>query len=424
MFAVAAVGVFAATTVAACGPQSSVPTLTWYINPDAGGQTLIAEQCTEEANGAYQIQTSILPRDAAGQREQLVRRLASKDSSIDLMSIDPVYVAELAQAEYIVPVPDDLTGPLTENTIESSVESSSWEGKLVATPFWANTQLLWYRKSVAEAAGLDMSKPVTWDQLIDAAKSQEKEIGAQGIRAEAYMVWLNALIESAGGQIVENPEASAREIQLGLDSEAGKKAAEIVSTIGKEGLGGPTLSTQDENGALTRFQGDTGGFMVNWPFVYAAAKASVDAGALDQSVLDDIAWTTYPAVDEGTPAAPPLGGINIGVGAFGKHQDEAWQAVQCIVEPQRQSQYFVSDGNPPSNTASFDDPKVAEGYPMYETIRKSLEMSAPRPLTPYYNEVTGGLQRTWHPAAGVSPDSTPGASTTLMEQILKGERLL
>ena len=60
-----------AGTLGACSADGGVPTLTWYINPDDGGQAEIAASCTEAADGAYRIQTSLLPRDAASQREQL-----------------------------------------------------------------------------------------------------------------------------------------------------------------------------------------------------------------------------------------------------------------------------------------------------------------------------------------------------------------
>ena len=69
----------------------------------------------------------------------------------------------------------------SQNVVEGALAGPTWNDKLVAVPFWANTQLLWYRKSVAEAAGLDMTKPVTWDQLIEAAaKDQDKLLGVQG----------------------------------------------------------------------------------------------------------------------------------------------------------------------------------------------------------------------------------------------------
>ena len=163
----------------------------------------------------YVIETSVLPRDSPSQREQLVRRLAAADSSIDIMSLDPPYIPEFAQAGFLAPVPDDVAAAGVARASSSRpIEGSTWNDKLVAIPFWANTQLLWYRKSVAEAAGLDMTQPVTWDQIIKAAQSQEKLIGAQGIRSESLTVWLNALIESAGGHIIEKTDAQARGLRV------------------------------------------------------------------------------------------------------------------------------------------------------------------------------------------------------------------
>src|SRR4051812_19467510 len=197
-------GLIASGTLAACGGgESGAPTLTWDTNTGDGGEGEIASRCTKEAAGKYIIETSVLPRDSPSQREQLVRRLAAEDSSIDIMSLDPPYIPEFAQAGFLAPVPDDVAQRVSEGVVQSAIEGSTWNGKLVAVPFWANTQLLWYRKSVAKAADLDMSQPVTWDQVIQAAKSQDKLIGAQGIRSESLTVWLNALIESAGGHIID-----------------------------------------------------------------------------------------------------------------------------------------------------------------------------------------------------------------------------
>ncbi len=176
-----------------------------------------------------------------------------------------------------------------------------------------------------------MSQPVTWDQIIDAAAEQDKRVGVQGIRAESLTVWINAMIESAGGSIVTNPDSDgADEVKLGIDSEAGRSAAEIMSKIGSTGVGGPQLSNLDENASMLEFQSDDGGFMVNWPFIYPATRAAVDEGSLDQAVLDDIGWTIYPRVDESQEARPPLGGINLGVGAFSENPDLAYEAVACI----------------------------------------------------------------------------------------------
>ena len=419
------VTVAAMTAMAACGADTGPPTLTWYINPDDGGQDELAARCTEEAGGAYRITTSLLPREAPDQREQLVRRLAAGDSGIDLMSLDPPFIPEFAEAGFLAEIPPDVAEAVTEDVVQGAIDGSTWRDELVAVPFWANTQLLWYRRSVAEAAGLDPeNQPVTWEQLIEAAQSQETYLSVQGVRAEALTVWINALVASGGGQIIENPDAPAEELRFGLESDAGQQAAEIIGTIGREGLGGPGLSNQDEEASMRQFQGDDGSFMVNWPFVWAATNASVEAGDLDQELIDDIGWAIYPAVAEGEEARPPYGGISLGIGAYTDYLDEAIEAAQCIVQPENQAFYFVNDGNPPSHTQAYEDAEVQEAFPMADVIRESLEQAEPRPQTAYYNEVSTGLQNTWHPPSGVQPDATPQRATTLITEVLRGERLL
>src|SRR5690606_23884871 len=194
--------------VACGGAEGSTPTLTWYTNPDNGGQAALAEKCTEEADGRYRIEVSQLPADASGQREQLVRRLAANDSSIDIMSLDVVFTPEFAAAGFLRPFTEEEAEPLTEGVLEGPLEAAQWDGQLYVAPFYANTQLLWYRRSVAEAAGIDPAEePITWDQMIDAAEETDTTVAITGARYEGYTVVINSLVASAGGQIIEDPDA-------------------------------------------------------------------------------------------------------------------------------------------------------------------------------------------------------------------------
>jgi multiple sugar transport system substrate-binding protein len=414
-----------ASLLAACGGSDGGPsTLTWYINPDTGGQAEIAKRCTEAAEGEYRIQTAQLPRDAAGQREQLVRRLAANDASIDLMSLDPPFIPEFAEAGFLAKVPDDVAERVTEGTVESAIVGSTWKDELVAVPFWANTQLLWYRKSVAEEAGLDMEKPVTWEQIITAAEEQDKLVGAQGTRAESLTVWINALVASAGGSIIEDPTASPEEIELGLDDEPAQQAAEIMKRIAETGVGGPAFSTQNEDASADGFQGERAGFMVNWPYVWARANGAVEEGSLEASVPEDYGWTLYPQVVEGEESRPPYGGTNLGIGAFSDNPEQAFAAAECITSEENQAYYMISNGNPASKSAVYDDPEVLEAYPMAPEIRDSLEKAAPRPQTAYYNEVSQSLQRVYHPPASVDPGRTGERATKLIKAVLRKEELL
>ncbi|MCZ2818078.1 extracellular solute-binding protein [Modestobacter sp. VKM Ac-2984] len=421
---VAAAGLLS-SVLAACGSDGEgVPTLNWYINPDSGGQAEIAQRCTEAAEGRYTIETSLLPRDASSQREQLIRRLAANDSSIDLMSLDPPFIPEFAEAGFLADVPDDVADRVTEGVVESAIEGSTWDDELVAVPFWANTQLLWYRESVAEAAGLDMSQPVTWDQLIEASESEDVLVGAQGTRAESLTVWLNALIESAGGSIIQENAENPENIELGLTTEAAIRAAEVMKNLAVSDAAGPAFSTENEDASATNFESGEAGFMVNWPFVWPRALAAVEGGTLDASVPEDYGWAIYPRVNEDEPAAPPYGGINLGVGAFSEYPELAFEASECIVSDENQAYYFVTNGNPASSAAVYDDPEVLDAFPMAPTIRDSLELAAPRPQTPYYNEISVGLQRSYHPPSAIDPGLTGERATALINAVLAKEQLL
>lgn len=411
-------------SLAACGgDDGGPPTLTWYTNPDNGGQETLAAECTEAAEGEYRIEISELPADADSQREQLVRRLAANDSSIDLMSLDVVFVPEFAEAGFLRPFTEDEAETLTRDVLEGPLETTQWNDELVAAPFWANTQLLWYRKSIAEQAGLDpANEPVTWDQVIEAAAATDTTVEVTGSRYEGYMVWISSLVSSAGGKVIEDP-AAGRDATPTLESEAGRTAAEIIRRLADEAAN-PQLSTAIEETARNGFQSDSGGFMVNWPYVYGAASEAVEGGSLDQAVFDDIGWARVPRVDDGTESAPPLGGINLGVGAFGDHQDLAVDAVNCITSVESQTEYMLAEGNSGARAAVFDDPEVREAFPMADLIRDSIDTAVPRPRSAYYPDISAATVREFHPPGSVDPGSTPADADQLIVNVLQDKQLL
>jgi len=423
--AVALVGI-AVTALAGCGAGTTgPPTLNWYTNPDSGGQEAIAAACTAASGGRYQISVSVLPREASEQRQQLIRRLAANDSSIDLMSLDPPYIPEFAEAGFLADVPDDVTARVSEGVVPSALAGATWRGQLVAIPFWANTQLLWYRRSLAAAAGIDVSQPVTWQQLIEAAQRSGTQLGVQGRRAESLTVLLNALIESAGGAIITDPAvANPEDIQLGLAAPPAQRAAEVVRGLTAAGVVGPAFSTTSEDDSATSFENGEALAMVNWPFVWTRVQSAVEAGTLAPEVAADYGWTLYPQAVAGQPSAPPLGGIDIGVGAFSPNPALAFEAAECITSPENQAAYWVSDGNPASNAAAFDDPAVLAAFPMAPVILQSLRQAAPRPQTAYYGEVSESLQRVYHPPAEVVPGRTGPEAAALIQAVLAKEDLL
>ncbi len=409
-----------------CAAGDDATVLTWFINPDGGGssptgggQAQLAAECTAASGGQYSIKIEQLPNEASDQRQQLIRRLAANDSGVDIMSLDPVVVPEFGEAGYLAAVPDRYLSEFTEDRVQGALDASEWQNTLMAAPFWANTQLLWYRKSVAARAGLDMAEPVTFEQLIAAARAADRQIAVQAKRYEGYTVFVNALVAGAGGAIVQNEGAPADQTQLGLDTDAGRRAASVIQDLANSGVVGPALSSMNETTSLNMFSDDaTSGFMLNWPYVYAAMKAN------EVPFLDDVAWTTYPRVDADKESAPPFGGIELGVNTASTKQDLAWRAIACITSAEHQKAYMLGTGNPASRSAVFDDPQIRAEFPMADAIRDSLNVAVQRPRTAYYGDLSTAIQRTWSPPDEVGPETTPAESTDLIMKVLQGEALL
>ncbi|GAA4755380.1 ABC transporter substrate-binding protein [Nocardioides endophyticus] len=405
--------------LAACSANadSGKPELIWYINPDSGGQAKVAANCSTDD---YTISTQVLPQDANEQRIQLARRLAARDSGIDIMSIDPPFTAEFSNAGFLAPIPQDLQDKLKEQSFKGATDAATWDGKLVVAPFWSNTQVLWYRKSFAEKAGIDMSQPVTWDQIIDAAAKNGGKVAVQSNKYEGYVVWINALISGAGGELATDTDKGV-DLKLEIDSPAGEKAAAVIEKLAHSPAAPADLSVAQEGQAGSTFGGPQGAFMVNWTYIYNNYEAS------DPGFNKDIGYTRYPQTVQGEDSRPPYGGIGLGVSKYSQHIDDAMQAVECLTSPENQEVNAELTGNMPASQAGYqaNGDALQKTYPadLLQLFQDSLDAAAPRTVTPYWSDISGGLQSTWHPPASVNSD-TPAKSQSFIYDVLHGRSLL
>ena len=402
--------------LAACGSDGGTPELVWYINPDSGGQDAVAKDCSTDD---YTITTQVLPQDAGQQRIQLARRLAARDPEIDLMSIDPPFTAEFADAGFLAEVPQDAKAELEkQGTFTGALDAATWKDKLVVFPFWSNTQVLWYRKSFVEKAGLDMSQPVTWDQIIDAASDNNAKIGVQANKYEGYVVWINALISGAGGQILEDA-GEGIDANITISDDAGQKAAAIIEKFASSEAAPADLSVSNEGTAGSTFGSDQGSFLVNWTYIWHNYDET------DPDVAKDIGYAPYPQTVEGQDSRPPYGGIGIGVSAFSDKKEFALEAAQCLVSPDSQGKNADLTGNMPSSTEGYKYEALQKSFPadLLELFQKSVDSAAPRTVTPYWSDVSGAIQNVWHPPRSVGSD-TADDSSTFIEDVLKGGDLL
>lgn len=401
-----AASALAAVGLVACGggdEGSGSRELTFFVAIQPGGTIEeVSKRCSEESNGKYTITPEFLPTDASQQREQLVRRLGAEDSSIDIVGMDVIWTGEFANAGWV----EEWTGPqkkeVTDSVFANVIETASFEDKLYAAPFNTNTQLLWYRKDLVK------KPPATWGQMIEAAEGLKEagSIQVQANRYEGYMVLVNALIESAGTEILSSPE------EVDLEQKPTEKALEVIGRLATGGAAPPSLSTSDEDSARLGFEAGESAFMTNYTFAYASALAEApDIGKV-------MGFARFPRVDASKPSKPPLGGFNLAVSAFSENQDVAFEAAACLANGESQKTAVELDGLPPSRSDLYTDKAVTKAYPGFaQLVKESIEASGPRPTTPAYQDVSLAVQRSLHPPDKIDPDDTESIYDELKENV-------
>ncbi|MGW8194716.1 MAG: ABC transporter substrate-binding protein [Desulforhopalus sp.] len=389
-------------------PSSSTPTLNWYVFAEPSGAFAdAAESCSQASAGRYAIKLVPLPADADQQREQLVRRLAAHDSAIDIIGMDVIWTAEFAAAHWVLPWPADLAETVTRGRLESAVAGASFASRLQAAPFTTNTQLLWYRTDRVS------SPPQTWEELIQVADSlgEKGTIQLQGERYEGLTVFFNSLLNSAGTTILKDNQPQ-------LDGPATRKVLELMRRLAESPAAPASLATSREDQSRLAFETGDSSFMVNYTFVWPSAWENAPA------VAENMGWARWPAVTRDHPSRVTIGGINLGVGAYARHPELAFDAASCLVSAGNQRLAARKGGLPPTITALYRDETVRRTFPFADMLLETLRSGVQRPQTPFYSDISLAISRTLHPMRSIEPKRDVRLLRERINRALHSEGLL
>jgi multiple sugar transport system substrate-binding protein len=406
--------VLAGSALAACGTSggSGPVTLNYYLYPDTSGATQMAiNNCDKQSGGRYTISYQQLPQGSDGQRQQMVRRLAAHDGTMDILGLDVTWEAEFAQAGWIVPWTGTYRAQAEAGTLTPALETAMWKGQLVAVPDNTNTQLLWYRSDLVP------TPPTTWAQMIADAEQLKKEgkphyIEIQGAQYEGTTVWFNTMVASAGGTVL-NPDAT--KVTLGAPA---VKALSIMKQLASSTAADPSLSVQMENPNRLAMEAGNAAFELNYPFVYPGMKAD------NPKLFKYFKWALYPEVTPGVPAKVTIGGIDLAVSAYSQHQALAFQAALCLRDVQNQLIGANVGGVPPTIASLYNNPALFANYPFHADILQALENASVRPKTPVYQVVSIDISHLVSPPSGISPAGTMNSMVSQLNNALQSKGLV
>lgn len=321
-------------------------------------------------------------------KQQIFIALRGKKADPDVIVMDIAWIGQLAASQWLEPLEkyDIDTGAFFNNIVRLADMHNS---NLIGLPLYVDAGLLYYRKDLLEKYGYT-APPKTWQQLIDMSIAiQQKERKSnpdfwgfvwQGAQYEGLICNALEFFTSAGGGFFNQQTTPTIQIK-----ENNKALNVMVDLIHKYKISPPnTYTDMKEEEVRMVFHNSNALFERNWPY---ASKLHAQE---DAAVKGKFGLTVLPHF-EGHNSAATLGGWHIGVSAFSDRKKDAAEFVKYVTSFAVQKKLLLELGHNPGRKDVYDDPEVKTDY--LGSLKEILLTAVPRPMVPYYSEVSLVLQK-------------------------------
>lgn len=377
-----------ASLLEACGGGSSGTTnITWTSEHDGSGvYAKLVDQFNKSNKGVHVTYTNG-PNDTGQLRQTIVTALRARSGSQDILSMDIIWPAEFAANGWTAKLDSKWPESDRSKYLPGPVQGCTFNGSVWAAPLRTDAGLLYRRTDLVQTA------PTTYDEMTSTAQSKA------GANAKYGYLWQAAQYEGLvcdfievlagyGGAVLDPSDAKKVTVN---SPEANAALTKMVSWVG--GISPQAITTFKEEDARNAFQNGDSVYMRNWPYAYSlgndATKSKV-ANKFDVSVL--------PYGGTNTTPHSCIGGWQLGINAFSKNIDAAWEFVKYMLSPDAQKTSASEASVFATLSSIYDDPSVLSAQPFFKNVKPVFQTAVPRPVSPKYPDITTAIQTRIHAA--------------------------
>jgi multiple sugar transport system substrate-binding protein len=354
------------------------------------------------------------PSSSTEVHQQLVTSLGSASGIPDVFTQDVIWIAEFAGAGWSEPLDSYFDDKEKSEYFPGVIEACTWDGKLVALPWFVDTGMLYYRKDLLEGAGFQ--PPETWENLVDQAaklmSDGKTRLGFlwQGKQAEVLVCDLVEYVASNGGSIL-GPDGKSVTIAEPPAREAVQFMRDLIFQYE---VSPQDVLSWDEEPSRRPFTAGQAAFLRNWSYVYNVAQDPKES-----NVVDKVGVSPLPHFPGGKSAAA-LGGYQFGINASSQNKEAAVEFLRWLSSPETQLRFATEMGLAPSRPAVYEERKLREANPfMAAELKDVFSFAVPRPVTPDYPKITLVLQsQTSQALANGDVDARLSAAKEEIERII------
>lgn len=364
----------AASGLAGCVGRGDGTTLRFWAMGNEGDHVgaLIPE--FERRNPGVKVRVQIVPWTAA--HEKLLTSYAG-DSLPDVSQIGNTWVSELSAIGALSPTPASASDLLTDQ-FPAVLETNRIGGLSMATPWYVDTRLIYYRSDLLERAGY-AAVPTTWAEWKRAMHAVKRAAGGDNFAVLLPVNEFEQLLTL--GLQGDEPLLKDDATRGNFSSPSFVAALAFYKSLFDEKLA-PLVSASQISNVWTEFARGYFSFYFSGPWTI---------GDFKRRLPPETRWMTGGVPGPTGPGASAPGGSSLAVFRSSPHQEAAWKLVRYLLEQPVQVKFNEITGDLPARQSAWIAPAVAND-PYIAAFNGQLARAKAVPKAPEWERVVTEMQ--------------------------------
>lgn len=295
------------------------------------------------------------------------QQLSAQTSDVDIFQVDTTWVSFLAA--HVVSLKLYFSQQELAAHFPAILQNNTINGELIVAPWYADVDLLFYRKDLLEKYG--KLPPTSWEDLfLIAQEIQESERAAgngrlwgyvfRGKAYEGLMCHVVEWIGAFGGTLYPPDIACIIEVFTFI--------AQFIPKISPAG----TLNYAEED-VRGVFQSGNAIFASNWPYTWALTQTE------NSPVKGKVGICVLPKGGQHGKCTSVLGGWGLCVSRYSRNQEAAIDLVRWLTRPEEQRRRALHASYCPTIRLLYQDPELLTANPFFRQAGQALETVILRP---------------------------------------------
>ncbi|GMA65174.1 sugar ABC transporter substrate-binding protein [Alicyclobacillus fastidiosus] len=403
------------------------------VDPSLKGQTITilwtdtggtAQKADEEIEKEFTQQTGIkvnnIGVDYNSVYNKVMTDVMSNSSDIDLAEMDTIWAGQYYAGKVAVDLTNVIPKSVQEEYTPSALTSVTYDGHIMAVPWFSSTKHFYWNKKLFQEAGLNPNDPpTTYDQLLKDSQIIQQKLGSKGIYASGWS-WEQAesltcdyvsFLGAYGGSFFNSAG------QPEFNSPGGIQALQMMQTLYKSGTVDPASLQWNETQVQDAFAAGKIAMMSNWEGMYPMLNDPTQSQVVNQT-----AATILPG-EGNVKSAAVTGSEGVALLQSSKHKAAALEFLEFLASKQYQLTEFQLNGQYPTVSSFYSDPdfKKADTTHTMGIMEEQYKYGVNRPNAPGYVSWSDILNAQLHSAimGQETPKQALDTAQTKIEQAIK-----